>query len=237
MGTRSPSGASGRPVNPVSLRWSGRYSARQQTPDHPPRGQTCTPHGQPDGRGDRRRLRSADCDGVPGSKAAEIVLPKLADSLKEVLQQRRSVADDVERILDDHPHSRGEDLDGRHRLRTAARILIEIGDGSSFTSAGHLAAYAGIAPARATENSHGHCSCPRSQPCTTRPAAPTTTANAPKERNTTRPRSASPHAAAASCTPCSGTRRSTTHRPQQRLPANIGTPERNLDRTPLTSAR
>lgn len=42
---------------------------------------------------------------VPGSNAAEIVLPKLADSLKKVLQQRKSIADDVERMLDDHPLS------------------------------------------------------------------------------------------------------------------------------------
>ena len=43
---------------------------------------------------------------VPGSKAAEIVLPKLADSLKEVLLQRKTIGDDVERMLDDHPLSR-----------------------------------------------------------------------------------------------------------------------------------
>ncbi len=31
-------------------------------------------------------------------------------------------------------------------VRTAARILLEIGDASNFASSGHLAAYAGIAP-------------------------------------------------------------------------------------------
>ncbi|MDQ0846497.1 hypothetical protein QFZ68_006177 [Streptomyces sp. V1I6] len=31
-------------------------------------------------------------------------------------------------------------------IRTAARILIDVGDGSGFTTAGHLAAYAGLAP-------------------------------------------------------------------------------------------
>ena len=31
-------------------------------------------------------------------------------------------------------------------VRTAARILLEVGDGSSFPTAGHLAAYAGLAP-------------------------------------------------------------------------------------------
>ncbi|QOW01890.1 IS110 family RNA-guided transposase [Rhodococcus pyridinivorans] len=83
---------------------------------------------------------------VPGSKAAEIVLPKLADSLKEVLQQRRTIGDDVERILDEHPLSQVLTSMPGIGVRTAARILIEIGDGSDFASAGHLAAYAGIAP-------------------------------------------------------------------------------------------
>ena len=31
-------------------------------------------------------------------------------------------------------------------VRTAARILLDVGDGSSFPTAGHLAAYAGLAP-------------------------------------------------------------------------------------------
>ena len=43
---------------------------------------------------------------VPGTTAAEIVLPKLADSLKTILQQRKSISEDVERMLDDHPLSR-----------------------------------------------------------------------------------------------------------------------------------
>lgn len=42
---------------------------------------------------------------VPGTAAAEIVLPKLADSLKTILQQRKSISEDVERMLDDHPLS------------------------------------------------------------------------------------------------------------------------------------
>ena len=31
-------------------------------------------------------------------------------------------------------------------VRTAARILIEVGDGSAFPTSGHMAAYAGVAP-------------------------------------------------------------------------------------------
>ncbi|PWD41013.1 IS110 family transposase [Gordonia paraffinivorans] len=83
---------------------------------------------------------------VPGSNAAEIVLPKLADSLKEVLQQRKSIAEDVERMLDDHPLSQVLMSMPGVGVRTAARILLEVGDGSAFASAAHLAAYAGIAP-------------------------------------------------------------------------------------------
>lgn len=40
---------------------------------------------------------------VPGSNTAEIVLRKFADSLKTILLQRHQVAEDIERMLDDHP--------------------------------------------------------------------------------------------------------------------------------------
>ncbi|MCZ4564256.1 IS110 family transposase [Rhodococcus sp. IEGM 1401] len=83
---------------------------------------------------------------VPGSAAAETVLPKLADSLKETLQQRKTIAADVERMLDAHPLSSVLISIPGIGIRTAARILLEVGDGSAFKSAGHLAAYAGIAP-------------------------------------------------------------------------------------------
>jgi hypothetical protein len=53
---------------------------------------------------------------VPGTQAAETILPKLADTLKETLQQRKAVAEEVERALDEHPLSRVGDLDARHRF-------------------------------------------------------------------------------------------------------------------------
>ncbi len=81
---------------------------------------------------------------VPGANAAEIVLPRLADSLKNVLLQRKSIAEDIERMLDDHPLAKVS-MPGVG-VRTGARILLEVGDGSAFATAGHLAAYAGIAP-------------------------------------------------------------------------------------------
>ncbi|SDN04208.1 IS110 family RNA-guided transposase [Allokutzneria albata] len=83
---------------------------------------------------------------VPGTAAADIVLPRLADSLKTVLQQRNAVAAQVEGILDAHPLAQVLTSMPGIGVRTAARILLEIGDASAFKSSGHLAAYAGIAP-------------------------------------------------------------------------------------------
>ncbi|MET9490054.1 IS110 family transposase [Nocardia sp. NPDC006630] len=83
---------------------------------------------------------------VPGTNAAEIVLPKLADSLKAVLLQRNTIAADIERMLDDHPLAKVLTSMPGVGVRTGARILLEVGDGSAFATAGHLAAYAGIAP-------------------------------------------------------------------------------------------
>ncbi|RPE37327.1 transposase IS116/IS110/IS902 family protein [Streptomyces sp. Ag109_O5-1] len=83
---------------------------------------------------------------VPGTAAADTVLPRLADSLKTVLQQRKQVAAQVEGILDAPPLAGVLTSMPGIGVRTAARILLEIGDASNFASSGHLAAYAGIAP-------------------------------------------------------------------------------------------
>ncbi|ROP41601.1 IS110 family transposase [Saccharothrix texasensis] len=83
---------------------------------------------------------------VPGTTAADTVLPRLADSLKTVLQQRKQVATEVEGILDAHPLAGVLTSMPGVGVRTAARILLEIGDATGFKSSGHLAAYAGIAP-------------------------------------------------------------------------------------------
>ncbi|WP_020663237.1 IS110 family transposase [Amycolatopsis benzoatilytica] len=83
---------------------------------------------------------------VPGTAAADTVLPRLADNLKTVLQQRKQVAEQVEGILDAHPLAGVLTSMPGIGVRTAARILLEVGDASNFASSGHLAAYAGIAP-------------------------------------------------------------------------------------------
>lgn len=83
---------------------------------------------------------------VPGTKAAELVLPKLADQLTDLLEQRANAAAQVEEMLDAHPLSQVLTSMSGIGVRTGARILLEVGDGSSFPTPGHLAAYAGLAP-------------------------------------------------------------------------------------------
>jgi transposase len=60
--------------------------------------------------------------------------------------QRKQVAAEIEEALDALPLSRVLTSMPGVGVRTAARILVEIGDASNFPTAGHLAAYAGIAP-------------------------------------------------------------------------------------------
>ena len=83
---------------------------------------------------------------VPGTRAAELVLPKLATTLRELLQQREQAAGQIEEMLDAHPLSTVLTSMPGIGVRTGARILLEVGDGSSFPTSGHLAAYAGLAP-------------------------------------------------------------------------------------------
>ncbi len=63
-----------------------------------------------------------------------------------MLGQRKTVAAEVEEMLDAHPLAPVLTSMPGIGVRTAARILLEIGDTSGFASAAHLAAYAGIAP-------------------------------------------------------------------------------------------
>ena len=83
---------------------------------------------------------------VPGTRAAELVLPKLATQLSELLAQRADAARQVEEILDAHPLSQLLMSMPGVGIRTAARILLDVGDGTAFPTSGHLAAYAGLAP-------------------------------------------------------------------------------------------
>ncbi|MEV8563127.1 IS110 family transposase [Streptomyces sp. NPDC051917] len=84
---------------------------------------------------------------VPGTEASALIVPSLAASLSAVLDQRKVLAARIEELLEAHPLSQALTSMPGIGVRTAARILIDVGDGSGFATAGHLAAYAGLAPA------------------------------------------------------------------------------------------
>ena len=83
---------------------------------------------------------------VPGTRAAELVLPQLAAQLQGLLAQRAAAAKQVEEALDAHPLSQLLMSMPGVGIRTAARLLLDVGDATAFPTAGHLAAYAGLAP-------------------------------------------------------------------------------------------
>ncbi|WP_280883294.1 IS110 family transposase [Streptomyces pseudovenezuelae] len=90
---------------------------------------------------------------VPGTDAAALIVPSLATSLTAVLDQRRLLAGRIQELLEAHPLSKVLTSMPGIGVRTGARILIDVGDGSSFPSAAHLAAYAGLAPATRSSGS------------------------------------------------------------------------------------
>lgn len=83
---------------------------------------------------------------VPGTRAAEVVLTKRAIALAALIKDRREVARQLEEMLDAHPLAQVLTSMPGIGVRTGARILLEVGDGSGFATPGHLAAYAGLAP-------------------------------------------------------------------------------------------
>ncbi|MEU7965624.1 IS110 family transposase [Streptomyces sp. NPDC049097] len=90
---------------------------------------------------------------VPGTDAAALIVPSLATSLSAVLDQRKLLATRIEELLETHPLSKVLTSMPGIGVRTGARILIDVGDGSAFPSAAHLASYAGLAPATRSSGS------------------------------------------------------------------------------------
>ena len=82
---------------------------------------------------------------VVGTSAAAMVLPRLAEQLATLRRQRAEIATEVEALVEAHPlHQVLTSMPGVG-VGTAARLLTEI-SGRHFDTAGHLAAYAGLAP-------------------------------------------------------------------------------------------
>lgn len=82
---------------------------------------------------------------VTGTAAAALVIPRLAEQLAMVLNQRQHVAEQLEELVDQHPVSARLLTMPGVGFRTAARILVET-SGRQFRTPGHLAAFAGLAP-------------------------------------------------------------------------------------------
>lgn len=82
---------------------------------------------------------------VTGTAAASEVVPRLAAQLLLLRDQRRQIEAQVQRLVEDHPLSPVLTSMPGVGVRTATRILTEV-VGKDFPTAGHLAAYAGLAP-------------------------------------------------------------------------------------------
>jgi transposase len=82
---------------------------------------------------------------VPGTQAATIVMPRLAQQLASLRKQRDEVASEVECLVHAHPLWPILTSMPGVGVRTAARLLTEVAH-KAFASAAHLAAYAGLAP-------------------------------------------------------------------------------------------
>jgi transposase len=82
---------------------------------------------------------------VVGTNAAATVLPRLAEQLAALRRQRSDIAIEVEKLVEAHPLSPVLTSMPGVGVRTAARLLTEVA-GKHFETAGHLAAYAGLAP-------------------------------------------------------------------------------------------
>lgn len=83
---------------------------------------------------------------VVGTAAVETVIPRLARQITALHAQRAEIAAQVEGMLGDFPLRDVLISMPGIGTKTAATILLAIGDGTGFPDAGHLAAYAGIAP-------------------------------------------------------------------------------------------
>ena len=82
---------------------------------------------------------------VIGTSAASLVLPRLAEQLATLRRQRAEIAVEVEALVEAHPPHRVLASVPGVEVGTTARLLTEV-SGRHFDTAGHLAAYAGLAP-------------------------------------------------------------------------------------------
>ena len=113
-------------------------AALPDNPDEMPPNQAADPNAIFDGL-------KAQTVTVPATTATEMMIPQLTANIKVPLEQRATIAKQVEELLEDFPLSEVLMSMPRVGVKTAANILLAVGDCPDFQSAGHLAAYAAIA--------------------------------------------------------------------------------------------
>jgi transposase len=93
---------------------------------------------------------------VPGTSTLDVIVPSLARSLAAVHEQRRALEAQISDLLEAHPLSKVLTSMPGVGVRTAATLLVTVGDGTAFPTAAHLASYAGLAPATRSSGSSIH---------------------------------------------------------------------------------
>jgi transposase len=83
---------------------------------------------------------------VAGTAAFGRVIAGVAAQLRDVRVERDTLAAELEARLEAHPLAEVLTSMPGVGFRTALKILTIVGDGAAFPTAGHLAAYAGLAP-------------------------------------------------------------------------------------------
>ena len=83
---------------------------------------------------------------VPGTAAAELVIPQLAANIEALQAQRDTIAGHGSEMLESFPLAQVLMSMPGVGIKTASNIVLPIGDCQDFADAAHLAAYAGIAP-------------------------------------------------------------------------------------------
>jgi transposase len=83
---------------------------------------------------------------VPAEETTGRVIRELAEELDRLADRRDRLAQEIEQTFSGHPQAPVLLSIPGIGARTGARILTEIGDINRFPTAGHLAAYAGLAP-------------------------------------------------------------------------------------------
>lgn len=124
---------------PSAMRAAGRRRLLRVTQRHAPRmaARLCD---------ELEAALAAQTVEVPAEKVAGRVIADLARDLSRLAEQREQLAQEIEEVFREHPQAPVLLSIPGIGVRTGARILTEIGDVHRFPTAGHLAAFAGLAP-------------------------------------------------------------------------------------------